>query len=89
MADQRKAPIHHFQWTNILYTHQLQRDLPPAPALKVCDAVVVESPNLQCYLHIKHNETYVKFIQFSEFRPWQKFLSVTGEHGFAVCDRCN
>ena len=26
MVDQRKAPIHHIQWNDLHYTHQLQRD---------------------------------------------------------------
>ena len=31
----------------------------------------------------------MKVTQFSEFRPQWKFLSVTGEHVFGICDRCN
>ena len=77
MADQRKAPVCYLQWNDIHYTHQLQRHLPPTQALNVCDAAVADSPVLQHYLHIKHNGTYVNVMQFSEFRPWQKFLSVT------------
>ena len=64
-------------------------DLPPACALKVCDEAVADSPVLQCYLDTKHNQTYVKVTQFLEFRPWWKFLSVTGEHVFVFCDKCN
>ena len=64
MVDQRTAPVCHLQHSSILDECQLQRDLLPAHALKVCDAVVVDSPVLQCsisqhYLDVKHNETYV------------------------------
>ena len=55
MVDQRKVPIRHLQWNDIHNTHQHQRHLLPARALKVCDAAVAESPVLQCYLHVKHN----------------------------------
>ena len=89
MADQRKAPVCHLQWNDIHSTCQRQRDLLPARALKVCENAVADSPILQRYLHIKHNETYVKVTHFSEFRPWRKFLSVTCEHMLVFCDRCN
>ena len=87
MADQRTAPIHHLQ--RMLNERQLQRDLPPTHALKVCDEAVVDSPDLQHYLNIKHNQAYLKVTQFSEFRPWRKLLSITAEHVFAICDRHN
>ena len=49
MVDQRTIPVHHLQHSSILNDCQLQRDLPPNRALKVCDVAVVDSPILQCY----------------------------------------
>ena len=72
MADQRKAPVHNLQWNDIQYTCQLQRDLLPTHVLNVCYEAVVHSPVVQRYLHVKHNETYVKVTRFLEFRPWTK-----------------
>ena len=83
------ALVRHLQCSSMINEYQLQRDLPPTHALKVCDEAMVDIPLLQCYLHAKNNKRYVKLTKFSEFRPWWKFLSVTGEHVFAVCDRCN
>ena len=65
MVDQRKAPIGHLLWND---AHQLQRDLLPTWALTVCAATGADKPILQCYLHVKHNESHVKVTQFSEFR---------------------
>ena len=72
----------------MLNERQLQKDLLPTLALKVYDEAVADSPVLLQYLHVKHKKTYVKVMQFSEFKPWRKFLS-TGEHVFVLCDRCN
>ena len=89
MVDQRKALVPHLQWNNIHYTRHPQRHYPPTRAFKVCDAAVVKCPILQRYFNFIHNETYVKNMQFSEFRPRWKFLSIPGEHMYAVSDRCN
>ena len=44
---------------------------------------------LECYLHVKHKETYMKVTTFLEFAPQHKILSVSVEHEFAIGDKCN
>ena len=86
MVDQRKPHVCHLQWNDIHNTCQRQRDLPPTRAvMQQWETVSI----LQCYFHVKHNQTYIQIMQFLEFKPWQKCPSVTGEHVFVLCDRCN
>ena len=45
---------------------------------------------MERYLHIKHNETYVKVTQFSEFDPWWKsLLSLLSMSLLSVIDAIN
>ena len=88
MADQRKVPniiityLHTF-W-NINFKETCNRS-----SFHIYYITVMDSSILEQYLHIKHKETYVKVMQFSEFTLWQKFLSIHVEHKFAICEWCN
>ena len=85
MADQRKAPVRHLQWNDIHSTRQLQR-FAACASLFHYDITVADSPVLQRYLDIKHNR---KQWELRTLGHGGNFLSVTGEHVFALCDRCN
>ena len=89
LANQRAAAVYNLQCSSVLNERQLQRDLLAACSLKVCDEEVADRPILQCSLQAKNNKSYAKLMTFSEFTQRQTCLSITGEHLFAVCDRCN
>ena len=71
MEDEKKVPKCRLQCNYLTYHMPTPQKGATGYCFHLCYMRVTDSKIVECYLHIKDKETYVKVTTFSEFAPWQ------------------